>query len=89
MAVQRVREGERPSEVIASYGMHRTTIHKWLSRAQGKGAGLRTLKARKGNGRPRKLDAKQEQQVFRWVDGMNPSSTVSILACGRATLCAV
>ena len=45
MAVERVREGEQPSGVIASYGMNRTTIHKWLSRARGKGGGLRKLTA--------------------------------------------
>lgn len=73
MAVERVREGENPSDVIASYGMNRTTIHKWLSRSQGKGAGLHKLKASKGTGRPRKLTARQEQQVFRWVNGKNPS----------------
>ena len=73
MAVKRVREGESPSDVIASYGMNRTTIHKWLDRAKGKGAGLRKLKASKGTGRPRKLDAKQERQVFRWVNGKNPN----------------
>jgi len=55
MAVERVREGEAPSDVIASYGMNRTTIHKWLNRTKGKGAGLRKLKAKKGTGRPRSL----------------------------------
>ena len=64
MAVERVREGESPSDVIAGYRMNRTTIHKWLVRAKGKGAGLRKLRASKGTGRPRKLDAKQEGQVF-------------------------
>lgn len=72
LAVERVREGERPSQVIASVGMHRTTIHKWLVRAKGRGAGLRKLKARKAPGRPRSLTASQEQQVFRWVNGKNP-----------------
>ena len=72
MAVERVREGEAPSDVIASYGMNRTTIHKWLNRTKGKGAGLRKLKARKGTGRPRSLTDKQEQQVFRWINGKNP-----------------
>lgn len=72
MAVERVREGEQPSGVIASYGMNRTTIHKWLGRARGKGAGLRKLKARKGTGRPRTLTPAQERQVFRWVNGKNP-----------------
>jgi len=28
MAVERVREGERPSLVIASFGFHRTTIYR-------------------------------------------------------------
>jgi len=72
MAVERVREGENPSAVIASYGMHRTTIHKWLKRANGKGAGLRRLQRRKAQGRPRKLSGKQERQVFRWINGKNP-----------------
>jgi hypothetical protein len=31
MAVERVREGERASSVIASYGFNRTTIYKWLA----------------------------------------------------------
>ena len=31
MAVARVREGEAPSAVIASYGFSRTSIYKWLA----------------------------------------------------------
>jgi transposase len=72
MAVQRVREGEPPSAVIASYGMNRTTIHKWLHRAQGKGGGMRRLQSRKATGRPRTLTLAQERQVFRWINGNNP-----------------
>ena len=68
-----MREGESLGDVIASYGMNRTTIHKWLGRTKGKGAGLGKLKASKGTRRPRKLDAKQERQVFRWVNGKNPN----------------
>ena len=30
MAVERVRDGEKPSAVIAAYGFSRTTIYKWL-----------------------------------------------------------
>jgi hypothetical protein len=48
MAVERVREGGSPSDVIASYAMNRTTIHKWLACANSKGARLRKLKANKG-----------------------------------------
>ena len=33
MAVERVRAGERPSTVIASYGFSRTTIYKWIKAA--------------------------------------------------------
>jgi hypothetical protein len=40
MSVERVREGEDPSVVIASYGFCRTTIYKWLSTAKGRGRGL-------------------------------------------------
>ena len=33
MAVERVRDGERPSSVVASFGFNRTTIYKWLNAA--------------------------------------------------------
>lgn len=33
MAIERVREGEAPSAVIASYGFARTAIYKWIKAA--------------------------------------------------------
>jgi len=72
MAVQRVWEGEKPSAVIASYGLSRQIIYKWLRDAKGKGRGLRALRSRKGTGRPRTLTSKQEQQLFRWINGKDP-----------------
>jgi transposase len=72
MAVERVREGEAPSAVMASYGFCRTTIYKWLRQAAGPGKGLRALAARPATGRPRKLTPAQERQVFRWINGKNP-----------------
>jgi len=72
MAVQRVWEGEKPSAVIASYGFSRQIIYKWLREAKGKGRGLRALRSRKGTGRPRTLTSKQEQQLFRWINGKDP-----------------
>jgi len=72
MAVARVREGERPSVVIASYGFHRCTIYRWLQAARGRGQGLKALAARPATGRPRTLTAAQERQVFRWINGKNP-----------------
>src|ERR1700694_440773 len=72
MAAQRVWEGERPSVVIASYGFARPVIYRWLREARGKGRGLRALRSRKGTGRPRRLAPKQEQQLFRWINGKDP-----------------
>jgi transposase len=72
MAVQRVWEGERASVVIASYGFARPVIYRWLQQAKGKGRGLRALRSRKGTGRPRRLTPKQEQQLFRWINGKDP-----------------
>lgn len=72
MAIERVREGERPSAVIASYGFCRTTIYKWLRAAKAPGGGTRALRSRRGTGRPRSLTRRQERQVFRWVNGRDP-----------------
>src|SRR5512136_75038 len=72
MAVERVREGEAPSAVIASYGFSRTTIYKWLAIASKPGVGLRALASRPATGRPRRLTERQEQQVFRWINGNDP-----------------
>lgn len=72
MAVERIREGEDVATVMASYGLCRTTGYKWLTIANGRGRGLRALKARKGSGRKPKLTRVQKLQVFRWVNGKNP-----------------
>ena len=72
MAVQRVREGERPADVIASFGLCRTTIYKWLKAASGRGRGLKALRSTRGTGRPRSLTPAQERQIFRWINGHNP-----------------
>jgi transposase len=72
MAVERVREGEPPSAVIASYGFSRTTIYKWLAAISKPGVGVRALASRPAPGRPRRLTARQEQQVFRWINGNDP-----------------
>lgn len=46
MAVERVREGEAPSAVIASYGFSRTSIYRWLAAASKPGVGVRALASR-------------------------------------------
>ena len=70
LAVQRVKEGERPSAVIESYGLCRTTIYKWL-RAQRHG-GKKALKARQHPGRPSTLSPAQKLKVRRWINGKDP-----------------
>jgi len=72
MAVQRVNEGEKPSEVIAAYGFCRTTIYKWIRTAAKRKRGLNALHSTRGTGRPRSLTPAQERQVFRWINGRNP-----------------
>src|ERR1700704_5988588 len=72
MAVERVRDGEAPSAVVASYGFSRTAIYKWLAAACKPGVGLRALHSRPATGRPRSLTPRQEQQVFRWINGRDP-----------------
>src|ERR1700757_2521412 len=72
MAVERVRDGERPSSVIASFGFNRTTIYRWLDAASKPGIGLWGLRSRPATGRPRSLTPRQEQQVFRWINGRDP-----------------
>src|SRR5438046_3747507 len=70
LAVQRVREGERPSSVMASYGLCRTTIYKWM-RAARRG-GMKALKARKHPGPPPTLSPRQKLQVRKWINGKDP-----------------
>ena len=70
LAVRRVQEGERPSRVIQSYGLCRTTIYKWL-RAARRG-GEAALKARKHPGRTPILTARQKLQVRGWINGKDP-----------------
>jgi transposase len=72
MAVERIREGESPSTVIASYGFNRTTVYKWLTAVAQPGMGIKALRSRKAPGRAPTLTPAQEQQVFRWVNGRDP-----------------
>ena len=72
MAIERVREGERAAEVIEAYGFNRTTIYKWIKAAFRPGVGIKALRSTKATGRPRRLSAAQEQQVFRWINGRDP-----------------
>ena len=70
MAVRRVQEGERPSAVIQSYGLCRTTVYKWLRAARQ--GGEAALASRKASGPPCKLNDKQKQAVRTWICGRDP-----------------
>lgn len=69
-AIQRVRDGEDPSAVIATFGFCRTTIYKWM-RAARRG-GIASLASTKAPGRVPKLTPRQASQVTRWINGKDP-----------------
>jgi transposase len=71
LAVGRVLEGgEKPSEVMKSMGLCRTSIYKWLRKAR-KG-GIEALEASVSKGPAPRLSAKQKQQIRRWIVGKDP-----------------
>ena len=70
LAVQRVKDGERPSYVIKSFGLCRTTIYKWLE--ADRGGGEEALKARKHPGPEPKLSPTQKLKVRKWINGKDP-----------------
>ena len=69
MAIERVREGSAPSAVIASCGFGRPTIYKQIAAASKPVAGLKAFRTRPASGRPCSLTPRQEQHVFRWING--------------------
>jgi transposase len=71
LAVRRVMEdGERPSDVMDSLGLCRTSIYPWLRRYRDKG--LDALAEKISQGPEPKLSQKQRQQVRRWILGKDP-----------------
>ena len=71
IAVRRVKEyHESPSEVIKAYGFCRTTIYKWLARAEE--GGMDNLAAKPIPGRPQELTHEQCEKVRVWINGKDP-----------------
>ena len=71
LAVKRViDDGERPSQVMDSLGLCRTSIYPWLREARDKG--LEALAESIAQGPEPKLSEKQRQQVKRWILGKDP-----------------
>lgn len=69
-AVRRVKAGEKPSAVMKSYGLCRTTIYRWLRAV--KYGGERALRARRHPGPTSKLTAAQKLRVRHWINGKDP-----------------
>lgn len=70
LAVQRVEAGEPASAVMRSFGFCRTTIYRWLRKADTKGHD--SLKAVKAAGRPPVLTPKQKEEIASWITGKDP-----------------
>jgi transposase len=71
LAIKRVIEdGERPSDVMDSLGMCRTTIYRWLRGFEE--GGLAALAEKIATGPEPLLTEKQRQQVRRWIIGKDP-----------------
>ena len=70
LAVQRVGNGEKPSVVIESLGLYRTSIYKWLRSHRRRGEAA--LASRKAPGPTPKLTDRQKRQVRRWIIGKDP-----------------
>ena len=72
LALRRVKEGEKASEVVKSLGMNRTSIYRWLKAAAGReGENARWCRARPRDART-KLTPTQQAQVFPWINGKDP-----------------
>ncbi len=70
-AVRRVLEDkEKPSEVMKSFGLCRTSIYPWLREFKDKG--LEALAESIAQGPDAKMTDKQRQRVKRWILGKDP-----------------
>ena len=69
-AVLQVQNGKSPEDVIEALGMSRARIYAWL--AAYRNGGIDALKAKKLNGRPPKLTAKDLQWLYHTIVQGNP-----------------
>jgi transposase len=69
-AVEAVQGGEAPTAVARRMGLYTNRIFIWL--AAYRNGGWQALRARKAMGRPKRLDGKQLQWLYRTVTSKNP-----------------
>jgi transposase len=65
-AIRAVLKGHGISEVAATYGIHRSTLHRWVNRYEERGS-FEGLARRPGSGRHRILDKKMLKRLYRIV----------------------
>lgn len=70
LAVQRVFDGESPTEVTQSFGLGKKTIYVWLRIARK--SGIQALAPKARTGRNRKLSPLEEQEVKHWIISGDP-----------------
>jgi transposase len=69
-AVKRVQQGESPEKVIAALGFSRACIYNWLARYRA--GGWHELKSGKHTGRPKKLNGKQIDWLYKTISDKDP-----------------
>jgi transposase len=80
-AVLQVEAGESPEIVIKALGFDRTCIYRWI--AAYREGGTDALKAKKLDGRPRKLSGKQIRKLYDLIVKNTPFSSVSLMPYGQ------
>jgi transposase len=69
-AVERVQAGESPETVVQTLGFTRSCIYEWLARYRA--GGWSGLKAKALNGRPKKINARQMEWIWKTITGTSP-----------------
>lgn len=69
-AVQRVQAGESPETVVRTLGFTRSCIYEWLARYRA--GGWSGLKAKALKGRPKKINARQMEWIWKTITGTSP-----------------
>lgn len=91
MALDRMREGESPAAVAASFGLHRIWAYKVLAPSPGPGPGSRQARLAVAQGDGPRAHSRRDRSNRCSVGSTarTRASTDSILGCGRGRSCAI